>query len=159
MGSTARKINHEPQKTFLVVDDNAMMLKFWERLLKTLNYPCCTASSAQEALETVEQVNIDIIIVDLVMPKMNGLQLIDKILKNHPKTKIVLTTGYFYDFEKIFTKSHHNLLHILLKPYHNIDNISIFINQMFDKNKKSKKDKKIHPTAITSNGKIQLWAL
>ena len=61
------------QKRILVVDDDAMNLRRAERLLKD-QYDIVLATSGQEALEKLRQGNIDLILLDIAMPEMDGLE-------------------------------------------------------------------------------------
>ena len=61
------------QKRILVVDDDAMNLRRAERLLKD-QYDMVLAASGQEALEKLRQGNIDLILLDIAMPEMDGLE-------------------------------------------------------------------------------------
>ena len=61
------------RKRILVVDDDAMNLRRAERLLKD-QYDIVLAASGQEALEKLRQGNIDLILLDIAMPEMDGLE-------------------------------------------------------------------------------------
>jgi DNA-binding response OmpR family regulator len=79
--------------TILVVDDNAGILEFLLLLLSKNGLNCVGASSGQEALEIVSQRNIDLIILDVMMPVMDGLQVCREIKKHHPSIPIILLTA------------------------------------------------------------------
>jgi CheY-like chemotaxis protein len=60
-------------KTVLVVDDNPTVTKFVVSVLRPLGYKVDTASDGLQALKRVAAAPVDLILLDLVMPKMNGL--------------------------------------------------------------------------------------
>jgi DNA-binding NtrC family response regulator len=154
--ATAQKTSLLDQQSILVVDDNDMMLRFWERLFEGASCQCYTTSSPQEALDIVQALKIDAVISDLVMPDMDGLELITQIHKLNPDIKVILTTGYFFDFDKIPHHKYFDLLHILQKPYHNIQNVLQFVNNLLEHNNRSMQTT---PAAITANGRVHFWSL
>ncbi len=95
-------------KKVLVVDDETEILKVWIGLFKTLELmvEVHTAENGLEALKLVDSVNkYDLIITDYMMPKMNGLQLIEN-LRDNPKSKdtiIFLFTGYIPELKAQMT--------------------------------------------------------
>jgi CheY-like chemotaxis protein len=83
------------KETVLVVDDEEMVLTMAEMVLKSRGYRVLTAASGEEALEVIAQTKslIDLMITDMVMPKMNGRELIEKVRVITPSTRIVCGTA------------------------------------------------------------------
>lgn len=77
-------------------------------------------ASGQEALEFVKYQKPDIVLTDINMPNMNGLELSEKILEVHPKCRIVIITGY-RDFEYARTAVRLGVEDFLLKPVSMLD--------------------------------------
>lgn len=80
----------------LIVDDNPMNLKLERTLLELENYKVLTAKNAEDALETLKSFQPQLIVMDLQMPGMDGVELTRK-LKADPKTKMIkvlLLTSY-----------------------------------------------------------------
>jgi CheY-like chemotaxis protein len=75
-----------PQSTILIVDDNQQNVELLQAFLETLPVRIVTAFDGIEALERVEQYNPDLILLDIMMPRMSGFQVCRK-LKADPKTK------------------------------------------------------------------------
>jgi two-component system response regulator PilR (NtrC family) len=79
----------------LVVDDEINMLKLLCDLLKEDDgYEVETASSGEEALEKIKKVIFDLIISDIKMPGMNGLELLEKIKTMDINAAVIFITGY-----------------------------------------------------------------
>lgn len=79
----------------LVVDDSRTTRKFLTAVLKGGGYNVITAENGIEALERLSSINVDIIITDLNMPQMDGLEFIRTIRENDDYSKIpilLLTT-------------------------------------------------------------------
>lgn len=75
-----------PQSTVLIVDDNAQNVELLQAFLETLPVKIVTAVDGVEALERVKEHNPDLILLDIMMPRMSGFQ-VCRTLKNDPKTK------------------------------------------------------------------------
>src|SRR5271154_63166 len=75
-----------PQSTVLIVDDNPQNLELLQAFLESLPVKIVTAADGVEALEKVAQHNPDLILLDIMMPRMSGFQ-VCKRLKSDPKTK------------------------------------------------------------------------
>lgn len=78
----------------LVVDDEAVVCKSCERILSPEGYEVETALSGQEALDKLSQGLFDIVITDLKMPGMDGMELLAKIREKDPEMIIIMITGY-----------------------------------------------------------------
>lgn len=80
----------------LVVEDNLLNLTIEADLLKSLGYEPKKAKNGFEALEILNKTKIDLILLDMELPKMHGLELLQKI-KLNPETrniKVVAVTGH-----------------------------------------------------------------
>lgn len=75
-------------KTVLVVDDEFAMLWVLESLLHDEGYATRTASNGQEALERIAEQRPDLILTDVMMPRLSGLELAQR-LADHPELRRV----------------------------------------------------------------------
>jgi signal transduction histidine kinase/ActR/RegA family two-component response regulator len=82
-------------KSVLVVDDEAVLVDLYLELLRALGHAADTASTGQEALRKIEARNYDLVITDIKMPKMNGIQLYEKVLTIRPAMRhhFIFITG------------------------------------------------------------------
>ena len=79
----------------LVVDDDEQVRSYLSRALDERGgFSVEVARTAEEALRKIENAVFDLVLVDLKLPDMDGLQLITEILKSNPKILTVLLTGY-----------------------------------------------------------------
>jgi PAS domain S-box-containing protein len=87
---------YEGQGTVLLVDDEAMILDVGQRMLHKLGYHVFTATDGAEALEVYakNQGRIDVTILDMVMPRLNGGDTFDQIRALNSKAKVLLSSGY-----------------------------------------------------------------
>lgn len=78
----------------LIVDDEPLIRRSLSELLTLSGYTVSSASSAKEALHLLKDYTADIVISDVKMPEMDGVQLLKQIKASHPDTPVILTTGY-----------------------------------------------------------------
>jgi len=78
----------------LVVDDEELYRRAIERILTRVGYNVLTARDASEALELVSDTTIDLVIADIQMPGINGLELVRQIHEIEPDLPCIVMTGY-----------------------------------------------------------------
>ena len=78
----------------LVVDDEVVVIKSAERVLKSEGYQIEGALGGREAILKMEQGNYDLVFTDLKMPEVDGITLIRWVKKSRPNVGIVIITGY-----------------------------------------------------------------
>ena len=85
--------------TILVVDDEAQMVKVYSRVLEKLGYAVLTASGGAEALSILRQrhTEIALVILDMIMPDMNGRQTFDAMRMLAPNLRVLLSSGFTID--------------------------------------------------------------
>lgn len=81
-------------KTILVVDDNKYHLLLYEQELSLEGYNIITAKDGCEALKKVKEHSPDLIVMDIIMPKMDGIELMGSILSEYKKIPIIINTSY-----------------------------------------------------------------
>ncbi|BDD89247.1 GGDEF domain-containing response regulator [Desulfofustis limnaeus] len=80
--------------TILVVDDDDLVLKTLNVLVSTLGYRCLSAANGLEAVDILRKTKCDIVLSDLMMPQMDGIELLKYIIRNHSDTDVIIATGY-----------------------------------------------------------------
>lgn len=78
----------------LVVEDEAMMRNLLLKILESEGYKVVLASSAQEALEKLDQDKFDLLLSDVKMPGMNGFELLEKAKSRWADMAVIVMTGY-----------------------------------------------------------------
>ena len=79
--------------SLLIVDDEPKMVKYLSRRLVNRGYKVRTAFSGEEALAIIENSPFTVILLDIMMPEMNGIQTLKKILEITPSAAVILLTG------------------------------------------------------------------
>ena len=98
----------------LVVDDDEMVRSTTEALVASLGYEVDTASGGEEAIARSESVAYDLILTDLSMPGMNGLELIENLRKKGFQSAAAVFTGYGED--AIATAAESGVDEVIRKP-------------------------------------------
>jgi len=79
----------------LVVDDSQVELLLVESLLlKNSDYRVELAENGQNALAKLSRASFDVVVTDLVMPEMNGVELVRRVRRHYPDTPVILMTAY-----------------------------------------------------------------
>ena len=78
----------------LVVDDEQSMTQFLSIVLRKENYQVTAVSNGRDALERIRAENFDVVITDIKMPGMDGIQLLNHIKKHDPSLPVVIMTAY-----------------------------------------------------------------
>lgn len=80
-------------KKVLVVDDEDDVRLFLQDFLSERDLQVGAAASGEEALEAIAQSKPDIILLDLMMPGMDGLECLEQIKKKHPEINVIMITA------------------------------------------------------------------
>lgn len=98
MNSKYQKVN----PTILVIDNDPSTSAVFKRLLETKDYNVLTTNSSRESIDIVERVMLDLIILDLLMPEMDGWQLC-KAIREMTRTPILIISAI--ESSEIITKT------------------------------------------------------
>jgi len=78
----------------LVVDDEPMICQQLERLYAQAGYKITTRSTAEEALERLQEEDVDLVITDMRLPKLSGVDLTKQLQERWPDVPVIVMTGY-----------------------------------------------------------------
>jgi DNA-binding NtrC family response regulator len=78
----------------LVVDDDAIVIKSCRRILEAEGFEVSTVPSADQALEAIKNSDFDLLLIDVKMPKRDGMYLMREIKKNWPEIPTIIMSGY-----------------------------------------------------------------
>lgn len=85
----------------LIVDDNSMNVELLAATLAPLDYEILTFSNPAEALEEVKETGIDIALLDVVMPEVDGFKFAQKFLETHQNTPVIFVSAHSDNEKKI----------------------------------------------------------
>jgi DNA-binding response OmpR family regulator len=78
----------------LVVDDDAIVIRSCKRILQAEGFEVSAVPSADSALETMKTSDFDLLLIDVKMPKRDGMYLMREIKKNWPEIPTIIMSGY-----------------------------------------------------------------
>ncbi len=121
----------------LIVDDEERFLSTTEKLLSRKGYEALIAQSGSEALEILEQHMIHVVILDVNMPKMDGIETLKKIKQRFPLVEVIMLTGHA-TVESAVNGIKYGAMDYLMKP----TDIEILIQKAEEAFEKTHRDKK-----------------
>ncbi len=80
-------------KQILIIDDDPSVRSVIRRTMQRAGYVTEEASHGKEALRTIEEKEIDLAIVDIIMPEKGGIETLMEIKKKHPNIKTIVISG------------------------------------------------------------------
>ncbi|MFH0898061.1 MAG: response regulator, partial [bacterium] len=84
----------EKKPVVLIVDDEEIILKTLKEVLEDEGYSVQTVAQASQTLDHIGKLIPDIVLLDIFMPKTNGLDLLTQIKKEYPGQKVIMISGY-----------------------------------------------------------------
>ena len=81
-------------KSILIVDDNPNMSSLLSEMLEIFDYTSVLAGDGDQALAKLDEGKFSLVISDMRMPNMSGLELMDKVKAKYPKMPVVIISGY-----------------------------------------------------------------
>lgn len=99
----------------LVVDDNFILRELMETVLLSYGYSCVCVEDGLAAINLLKNETFDMVISDIEMPRLNGLELLSHVKNKYPETKIIMISGkYRPDSTGLSINNAH---HFLAKPF------------------------------------------
>ncbi len=91
------------KKKIMVVDDEDAIRLLYEEEFSDEGYVVVACANAQEALEKFEKEKPDLVILDIAMPGMSGLDVLGKIKEKSPNTPVIMSTAYSHYKNDFYT--------------------------------------------------------
>ena len=106
--------------SILIVDDETSIQTLLKEHFSKEGHTIYLAGNGQEALELLEEHKIDIIISDIIMPKMDGVELVKRVRIEHPITRIIMMTG-FVSIDNLLVCVQNQVDTVIFKPFKNLN--------------------------------------
>ncbi|UPS90772.1 sigma-54 dependent transcriptional regulator [Bizionia sp. M204] len=140
------------QENILLVDDDVHILELLQRHLQTLNYHTFKAVSVKEAMTILQDESIDLLITDLKMPGVDGLELVKYVSEHYPTIPKLVVTGYpSVDGALEVMKS--GAMEYLTKPFTK-EELKLAVIKAFESRPKRVASKSEKPKDIQSYGEL-----
>jgi len=119
--------------TLLVIDDEEAIRDSCHQVLTKAGYECHTAVDGIDGLHLTHQVNPDVVLLDLMMPGIDGLGVLEQVLRTHPNVVCIVITGYA-TIESAVEAMKHGALDFLPKPF-TPDELRLIVNRGLEQRK------------------------
>jgi DNA-binding NtrC family response regulator len=86
-------------KRVLVVDDEASVCEVLTEFLGLKGFEVTTMTNSASAMDVIDRTTPDLVILDLLMPEIDGLDLLAMVKRKHPEMPVIILTGVGYDVE------------------------------------------------------------
>ena len=90
----SKLIHVHHHQLILLVDDYKFIRDSFSERLKNYKYEVVSAKDGEEAIEKITADDFDVVITDIRMPKVNGIEVLKFTKKNKPKTKVIMMSAY-----------------------------------------------------------------
>ncbi|MCD6460373.1 sigma-54-dependent Fis family transcriptional regulator [bacterium] len=134
----------------LIVDDDISTLSMIQIMLESQNYQVTVAYDGCQALEKIKTQDYDLIITDLKMPRMNGIELLKEVKANYPEVEVIITTAYM-TIETAISAMKMGAYDYLTKPIENLGRARAVIEKAVEKAKIQTENKNLK-NQLTQSG-------
>ena len=121
------------KRTVLFVDDDSVVLLSIVKDLQDQPYDIRTAGGCKEALEIMRREEVHVIVTDMCMPEMNGLELLRTIRQEYPNIIGIVLTGYMQDTKLTTAVENGEVFMLIPKPWKLTGNFEKHIQKALDK--------------------------
>ena len=105
-----------------VIDDENEILSMIQKFLsRNEKFQVTTYSNPVVAVDSIDE-NVDIVLLDIMMPQMNGLDALEKLVAKNPEQKIIMMTAYS-TLDKVLKSHKQGATHYLMKPFDSLASI------------------------------------
>ena len=126
----------------LVVDDEENLCAFMKLMLAKEGYDVTTTVSATEALELLSDDGMDLVFTDLMMPEMNGLEMVRKLRELRPEMECVVMTAYA-SVDSAIEALKLGAADYITKPF-NLEELKIIVRQLLSRRRMEEENKRLH---------------
>ena len=130
MSATPAAGTAERSARILIVDDEPVVQDVLGRLLKVAGYETLVAANSQEGLALAERENPDLVILDVMLPDRNGLEVLEALREQNPARSVIMMTAYG-SVDNAVAAMKHGAFHYLTKPFSN-DEVLLLIEKALD---------------------------
>jgi two-component system, NtrC family, response regulator AtoC len=122
----------ELRMRLLIVDDEQTIRKLCMTVGEALGFICLEAESGDAALSLLEEQPVHMILSDMIMPNMSGLEFLEKAKKLLPRTEVALMTGHG-SIETAVQAMRLGAYDYITKPFAPLEELRLFLRRMADK--------------------------
>jgi DNA-binding NtrC family response regulator len=138
----------------LIVDDEKVALKNLEHVMKMEGYAVVATQSGANALAWLDKQPFDIVLTDLRMEKVDGMQILRKCRENHPHAEVILITG-FATLESAVEAMKHGAFYYIAKPFR-LDEVRKVVSEAAEKIRLRRENQALREHIEGLRGKVRI---
>ena len=116
--------------SIVIIDDEVEILDMLSRFLsRNPNFSVTTFSNPVSALSNMENTKYDLVMLDIMMPQMNGLEVLEKIKEKNEEQKVIMMTAYS-TLDKVLKSHKIGATNYIMKPFSSLDALEKQINEI-----------------------------
>jgi len=138
----------------LVVDDEKIAVRNLEHILKKEGYAVVGTESGSNALKLLETQQFDVVLTDLRMEKVDGIQILQRCRQLHPETEVIMITGYA-TLESAVDAMKKGAFHYIAKPF-KLDVVRNVVREAVERVKLKKENIQLREYIESFQGKVKI---
>jgi DNA-binding NtrC family response regulator len=138
----------------LIVDDERIAVKNLEHILKKEGYTVAGTGSSSNALKLLEEQQFDVVLTDLRMEKVDGLQILKKCRELQPDAEVIMITGYA-TLESAVEAMKKGAFHYIAKPF-KLDLVRNIVKEASEKVMLKKENRNLRDQLENFQGKVKI---
>ncbi|MDZ7595650.1 MAG: sigma-54 dependent transcriptional regulator, partial [Thiobacillus sp.] len=138
----------------LIVDDEKVAMKNLEHVMKKEGYAVTATQSGGNALALLEKQAFDVVLTDLRMEKVDGMQILKRCRENHPDTEVILITG-FATLESAVEAMKHGAFFYIAKPYR-LDEVRKVVAEALEKTRLKRENRSLREQVESYQGRVRI---
>ena len=138
----------------LIVDDERVALKNLEHVMKKEGYDVTATQSGANALKLLDERTFDVVLTDLRMEKVDGLQVLQRSRELHPDTEVIMITGYA-TLQSAVDAMKHGAFYYIAKPF-KLDEVRKVVQEAAHKVSLKKENRHLREQLDSYQGKVKI---
>ena len=138
----------------LIVDDEKIALKNLDHIMKKEGYEVTATQSGQNALKLLEDRQFDVVLTDLKMEKVDGMQILNRTRELYPDTEVIMITG-FATLESAVDAMKHGAFYYIAKPF-KLDEVRKVVKEAVEKVRLKGENRQLREQIESYQGKVKI---
>jgi DNA-binding NtrC family response regulator len=138
----------------LIVDDEKIALKNLEHVMKKEGYEVTATQSGQNALKFLDEQQFDVVLTDLKMEKVDGMQILKRCRELSPDTEVIMITG-FATLESAVQTMKHGAFYYIAKPF-KLDEVRKVVKEAVEKVRLKSENRQLREQIENYQGKVKI---
>jgi len=138
----------------LIIDDEKIALRNLEHVMKKEGYDIVATQSGQNALKLLEEQSFDVVLTDLRMEKVDGMQILKRCHELYPDTEVIMITG-FATLETAVETMKHGAFYYISKPF-KLDEVRKVVKEATEKVRLKNENRQLREQLENYQGKVKI---